>query len=245
MEYKSKSQLARIRTEEWTLNNLFCPFCGHPFVASATNTKVYDFTCPICDQQYQLKAVSKKIGKKLVGSEYYTFIKAIENNCVPNFIIMEYSLNNTFVIPQEIFFIPKVFITKETIEKRKPLSETARRAGWTGYNLLFDRIPSYGKLLMANDYGMISKEKILNETRKISSLYNIDSQKVKWKIEILKIIDQLDNEFKLQDVYQYLNKLEILFPDNNHVKDKIRQQLQFIRDDGIIVFLGDGKYEKT
>lgn len=214
-------------------------------VASATNTKVYDFTCPICDQQYQLKAVSKKIGKKLVGSEYYTFVKAIENNCVPNFIIMEYSLNNNLIRPQEILFIPRVFITKETIEKRNPLSETARRAGWTGYNLLFDEIPSYGKLLIANNYGIISKTKILNETRKITSLYNIDSQKSKWKMEILKIIDQLDSKFELQDVYQYSRKLEMLFPDNNHVKDKIRQQLQFIRDDGIIVFLSAGKYEKT
>ena len=40
-------------------------------------------------------------------------------------------------------------------------------------------------------------------------------------------------------------ELQKLFPDNNHIKDKIRQQLQFIRDDGVIVFHGNGKYEKT
>ena len=62
---------------------------------------------------------------------------------------------------------------------------------------------------------------------------------------MLKIIDQLNKEFSLQDVYNYSLSLERLFPDNNHIRDKIRQQLQLIRDDGIIVFLGNGKYSKT
>jgi len=76
-------------------------------------------------------------------------------------------------------------------------------------------------------------------------LYNIDSNKVKWKIEILKILDSLDSVFTLQEIYNKEIELQELFPDNNHIKDKIRQQLQFIRDDGVIVFHGNGKYEKT
>ncbi|MBZ5564268.1 MAG: hypothetical protein LAP13_17830 [Acidobacteriia bacterium] len=33
-----------------------------------------------------------------------------------------------------------------------------------------------------------------------------------------------------------------LHPDNLHVRDKIRQQLQRLRDLGLVEFLGGGKY---
>ena len=65
MKYTSKSQIARIETEKWAINNLFCPLCGNTLNDSSANTKVYDFTCSNCYQEYQLKAMSKKIGKKL------------------------------------------------------------------------------------------------------------------------------------------------------------------------------------
>ena len=245
MEYTSKSQIARIETEEWAINNLFCPLCGNQLKNSSANTKVYDFICSKCNQEYQLKSLSKKIGKKLIGSEYYTFLKALENKTVPNFLIMQYSLENNCFTSKEVVFIPKVFITQEIIEKRKPLSESARRAGWTGYNLLFESIPSYGKVFIVKDSKLELKDKILNQSHKILNLYDLDSNKAKWKIEILKILDSLNPLFTLQQVYDKEVKLKEIFPDNNHIKDKIRQQLQFIRDDGIIVFHGNGKYEKT
>ena len=245
MEYTSKSQIARIETEKWAVNNLFCPLCGNQLKESSANTKVYDFICSKCNQEYQLKSLSKKIGKKLIGSEYYTFIKALENKSVPNFLIMEYSIENNYFTSKKVVFIPKVFITKEIIEKRKPLSETARRAGWTGYNLLFESIPSYGKLYIVKDSKIEQKEIILSQSQKILNLYDLDSNKARWKIEILKILDSVDSVFTLQQVYEKENELKKLFPDNNHIKDKIRQQLQFIRDDGIVIFHGNGKYEKT
>jgi len=154
MKYKSKSQVARVETERWALDNLYCPFCGNKVSESPANTKVYDFRCATCNQEYQLKALSKKIGKKLIGSEYYSFIKALQSESVPNFFIMEYGIKNDAFFVKEIVFVPKVFITEEAIEKRKPLSETARRAGWTGYNLLFEQIPSYGKIKIFNNQGL-------------------------------------------------------------------------------------------
>ena len=144
MEYKSKSQIARIKTEEWALKSLFCPICGKTFTESSNNTKVYDFSCVECEQFFQLKAHAKKIGKKLIGSEYYSFIKSLEESIIPNFLLMHYELEEGEIIVQRVIFIPKTFITPEVVEKRKPLSSTAKRAGWTGYNLLLDKIPTYG-----------------------------------------------------------------------------------------------------
>lgn len=245
MKYKSKSQEARVKTEKFVSDNMFCPLCGSALNVLPKNTKVYDFSCSNCNQTYQLKSTSKKIGKKLIGSEYYTFIDAIKNNSIPNFLIMEYSIENDILIPKEIIFIPKVFIDKEVIEKREPLSESAKRSGWTGYSLLLGSIPSYGKIHIIKNGILEDKEIVISESKKISSLYTIDSEGAKWRTEILKIIDKLNCEFTLQEVYNNEIQLQSIFPNNNHIKEKIRQQLQFIRDDGILIFQGDGKYIKT
>jgi type II restriction enzyme len=47
----------------------------------------------------------------------------------------------------------------------------------------------------------------------------------------------------LNDVYAYENRLAVLHPDNKHVRAKIRQQLQVLRDNGILEFVGKGTYK--
>ena len=49
-------------------------------------------------------------------------------------------------------------------------------------------------------------------------------------------------EFTLDDVYKFENYLSELHPENNHVKPKIRQQLQVLRDAGILEFKARGHY---
>ena len=45
--------------------------------------------------------------------------------------------------------------------------------------------------------------------------------------------------------YELRNKLKVKYPNNNFIKDKIRQQLQVLRDKGIIEFVGRGNYKKV
>jgi type II restriction enzyme len=66
-----------------------------------------------------------------------------------------------------------------------------------------------------------------------------------WTLDILNCIDKIkSNEFKLSDVYKFEAELFLKYPDNNHIKDKIRQQLQILRDRGIIDFQSRGIYKK-
>ena len=44
--------------------------------------------------------------------------------------------------------------------------------------------------------------------------------------------------FTLADVYAHASSLAKLHPNNRHVRDKIRQQLQILRDMGLVEFLG-------
>ena len=50
--------------------------------------------------------------------------------------------------------------------------------------------------------------------------------------------------FTLDQVYAFEDILAEKHPSNHHIRDKIRQQLQFLRDKGIIEFNGRGKYSK-
>lgn len=46
-----------------------------------------------------------------------------------------------------------------------------------------------------------------------------------------------DRVFTLEQMYGFVDVLALKHTENHHVKDKIRQQLQVLRDNGIIEFL--------
>jgi type II restriction enzyme len=49
-------------------------------------------------------------------------------------------------------------------------------------------------------------------------------------------------EFTLDEVYAFDRHLGKLYPGNQNVRPKIRQQLQYLRDSGYIEFVGRGNY---
>ncbi|MCB0515725.1 MAG: phospholipase D-like domain-containing protein [Chitinophagales bacterium] len=67
-----------------------------------------------------------------------------------------------------------------------------------------------------------------------------------WKLSVFKCVDAIQKqEFVLQDIYLFEKELQKIYPENNNVRAKIRQQIQFLRDLGLIEFLSnDGKYRK-
>ncbi|MDR3209998.1 MAG: hypothetical protein LBT36_05190 [Oscillospiraceae bacterium] len=66
-----------------------------------------------------------------------------------------------------------------------------------------------------------------------------------WLSDVLDCINELPNlTFTLNDMYLYERRLQETHPENYNVKAKIRQQLQFLRDDNKLIFLGNGVYQK-
>ena len=57
-------------------------------------------------------------------------------------------------------------------------------------------------------------------------------------------VDRLPEKFKLSEVYYFSEYLKSRYPENNNIQAKIRQQLQILRDQGLIEFLGNGHYRK-
>ncbi len=59
----------------------------------------------------------------------------------------------------------------------------------------------------------------------------------------MKCIDKIGKkEFTLEQMYSFEQILSQKYKNNNHIKDKIRQQLQFLRDKGYLEFVGRGIY---
>jgi type II restriction enzyme len=50
------------------------------------------------------------------------------------------------------------------------------------------------------------------------------------------------HEFELGEVYAFETHLGALYPENRHVRQKIRQQLQVLRDHGYLEFVSRGHY---
>ena len=53
-----------------------------------------------------------------------------------------------------------------------------------------------------------------------------------------------DERFTLSEMYGFEAELQVRHPGNNNVRAKIRQQLQLLRDRGLLEFEGRGVYVK-
>jgi type II restriction enzyme len=124
--YKSPSQIARVVTEHWVRDNMYCPSCDSEHLSSmGTGTRVYDFFCDSCDEKYQLKSQSTPFRRRVLDAAYDPMVDAIKNNKVPTFLFLGYKRDLWKV--RELFIVPAHFITLTAIEERKPLRPTARR----------------------------------------------------------------------------------------------------------------------
>ena len=243
--YKSTTQKIRVLTESWVQNSLYCPRCGSARIGHFPNNRaVADFYCAKCGSEYELKSKGGRIQRKITDGAYETFISRIKSNNNPDFLIMSYDAAELCV--NDLWFVPKHFFVPEIVEKRKPLSDTARRAGWIGCNILFDRIPEQGRIPIVSRRLPAEKGTVLREIRRSERL-NTDSIAARgWMMEVLRGVNGITgDEFSLADIYRIEAELARIYPGNHNVRAKIRQQLQVLRDRGYLEFLGGGRYRKT
>jgi type II restriction enzyme len=243
--YTSNSQIARILTEHWVGENVYCPACGasalEPF---KNNNPVGDFHCCDCRAEYELKSKTNGFAQKIVDGAYGSMIGRINSSNNPHFFFLDYSPRDATV--SNFLVIPKHYFVDDIIEPRKPLAPTAKRAGWIGCNILLNRIPASGKIFLVKDSQIVPRDAVLATWNKTAFLANQRKEARGWTIETLRIVDRIPSEeFCLEDVYKFEAELKSKFPVNNFVRDKLRQQLQILRDRGVIQFLGRGKYRKT
>ena len=240
--YKSIPQRIKALTESWVGKEAFCPACGNPLTKSDNNRPVLDFICSPCREEYELKSSKSNFGRKVLDGAYRTMIERLNGSNNPNFFLLNYSPQDYEVA--NFFVIPKHFFVTEIIEKRKPLAETARRARWVGCNIILQNIPQSGKIFYIRDKQIQPRENVLQTWQKTLFLREEKETVSKgWVLDVMNCVDSLSKkEFMLDEVYAFEGTLRSKHPDNKHIKDKIRQQLQFLRDKGYLEFMGRGRY---
>ena len=240
--YTSNSQRARVATEGWATANLYCPNCNSPkLTSSRANTPAVDYDCPTCGSPFQLKAQSSKFGGRIVDAAYSTMVRAILENRTPNLFAIQYEplawkIANLILIPQFAFPL-------SAIEKRPALSSTARRAGWVGCNILLHAIPPDARIAIITNGRPVSPKEVRREYARVRPLAALDAKQRGWTLDVLNAVRSLHKaEFTLPEAYGLERSLAQLHPANRHVRDKIRQQLQVLRDLNLLEFVGRGKY---
>ncbi len=239
--YTSKSQKIRVMSEAWTGENLFCPACRFLKINHFSNNKaVADFYCSNCHEEYELKSKNGFPRTKIVDGQFDTMISRLKSLTNPNLFFLNY---DSLYEVKDFIVIPKYFFTPEIIESRKPLSLNAKRAGWVGCNILFSSIPKVGIISIIKDGVEISPVSISNLWKKTTFLKNTSLDVRGWTLDVLKIVQKIGkNDFTLDEVYQFESVLQSKYPKNRFVKDKIRQQLQILRDNNFLQFIERGRY---
>ena len=103
-----------------------------------------------------------------------------------------------------------------------------------------------GRIFLVKSSVVTKKTAVLNDWQKTIILRDEAPEVKGWTFDVLKCIDRIESsEFSLGEVYGFEKELKSKHAENNFIRDKIRQQLQILRDRNIIEFVSRGKYRKV
>jgi type II restriction enzyme len=240
-KYRSPLQRARVISEHWFGENAYCLACNSDHLARAVaNTKATDFSCGTCGHRYELKTFTRRPHKSIVDGAYASLIAQIESSSAPTLCLLE--RNESWCI-RSLSAIHSSFLTPWVIEQRAPLRETARRAGWVGCKIRLDRISVDGEIDVIRNGIVLPKSAVRGNFKRYLPLENFSADRRGWATLTLKIVRSLFKpRFSLSDLYEREALFAAIYPGNRHIRAKIRQQLQLLRDLGVIRFESRGFY---
>jgi len=264
--YHSGAQRARVVTESWGESNLYCPNCSSPKLTwLEPGHPASDYSCPRCGFWYQLKSQRSRLGESITDGAYAAMMNAIHHDEMPSLYFLHYDLATWSV--RNLLLVPSFAVPPSAIIKRKPLSPTARRAGWVGCNFALNRIPMDARIPLVTTIAgqgrarspseprgtdswasrpyqqtvIVPPEEVRAQFKRVKPLKDISVKERGWTLDVLSAVRRLGKtEFSTSDAYAFTRELEQLHPDNRHVRDKIRQQLQVLRDAGLLIHVERG-----
>jgi type II restriction enzyme len=240
--YKSKSQVARLVTEQWALKNFYCASCGHGLSSYPAGTPVYDFHSPDCRERFQLKASRNPFGQLVLDSEYATALRSLLNDAYPSLVLLHYDSINWIVTDLDL--VHRACITPGSIIPRRPLGPSARRAGWQGCSISLARVPKLGRINVVRNGVVRPRSQVTSQWKQSERLLKAKPEMRGWAADVLRCVELLYSTFTLENVYSFETELSAAHPENRHVRDKIRQQLQVLRDMGLVEFVSPGVYRR-
>jgi type II restriction enzyme len=239
--YTSPTQIARVVTEHWCAENLYCAACEMDRLEqTAANTKAFDLRCNNCSETYQVKGQRHLNLHRITDGAYSALLGAVQQNAAPNLLVMNYGEQWRV---HNLILVPSVFFTQSVLEKRNPLGPGARRAGWVGCNILLSNVPLDGRIPLVSKDKILPQRTVRDAYRKCREFESVDWKTRGWAVDVLRVARKItEKEFTLTQMYNFEFELTKLHPHNRNIRAKIRQQLQVLRDLRLIEFVGRGRY---
>ncbi len=239
--YKSSPQRARVISEYWFSQNGYCLACDSDrLTRAAPNTRAMDFSCGNCGHRYELKTFTKRPPRSLVDGAYAALLERINSSSAPTLCLL--GRDQSWQI-RSLTAFHSSFLTPWVVERRPPLGEHARRAGWVGCNIRLDRIPSDGEIAIIENGRCQPKSEVRTKFKRFLPLEGLSAGQRDWTTLTLLAIRKLGKaRFSLSDLYECEQQFAQAYPGNRHVRAKIRQQLQVLRDLGVLSFEARGSY---
>jgi len=244
--YKNPSQRVKAITEGWGKENLYCAACDNDAVAQERPGKpVIDFTCGNCSERYQLKSRSYPFSGQVRDAAYEPMANAVINGTAPNFLFLHYDPDEWRV--ENLQLVPRFFMSLSALVKQKPLGPGARRSGHVLCNILLSQLPLDARIHVIRQEQVENAGVVRAQWSRFTFLKEKKHEVRGWTADVLAQVRDLGKAtFTLREFYEVSeNRLSALHPDNLHVRDKMRQQLQVLRDHGVVEFLGRGRYRQV
>jgi type II restriction enzyme len=116
-------------------------------------------------------------------------MNAIRHDETPNFYFMQYELATWRV--KNLLLVPSFAFPPSAIIKRKPLSSTARRAGWVGCNIALSRIPIEARIAIVTESSISPESNVREKFRRVKPLKEISVTQRGWTLDVLNAIRRL------------------------------------------------------
>jgi type II restriction enzyme len=108
---------------------------------------------------------------------------------------------------------------------------------------LLGRIPLEARLFIVANGKPANPAEVRRKYRRVKPFAAIEPRERGWTLDVLTALRSLGKQsFMLSEAYLLEQRLARLHPENRHVRDKIRQQLQVLRDAGLLEFIARGEY---
>lgn len=241
--FRGPTQNARVLTEGWVADHLFCPNCGEARLKqNPPNRPAADFVCRTCDEDFELKGKRGRLGGKVLDGAFATMLERVRSERTPNLLVMSYGGKPPAVA--DLIVVPKAFIVPELIEAKTPTWPRGRSAPWTGCNILLRDVPEIGRVDIVRAGVPLAKAEVRARWDATLFLRGRALDARGWLLDVLRCVERLGGAFTLAEVYGFEAELAALHPGNSNVRPKVRQQLQVLRDARVIAFEGGGRYRR-
>ena len=146
MNTKTKRQKVGQKGEDFIVKNMDCPQCKRSGTLKClpANFKCADIICDFCGFLAQVKTKTvkniEKIPNSIPGAAWGPQKERMDAGIYfPLFIVLKTDTRRS-----SIFYLPVDYQDREIFVPRKKLSESARRAGWQGYNFDLTKLTDEG-----------------------------------------------------------------------------------------------------